>query len=406
YLINNGIDPVPYLYAQEWIDDLRNGTNTNPLFGDTDWIGMLVGRNSHSHNHSLNVNGGTDRINYFTSISHMNQDGVVENTNFKRYNVRSNVEAKINDYLTAGVNIGLRQELTNTPGIAPDNTAYMNPFYQAVRMLPNLPMYAPNGLPVSYNSNAGYVNPIAAVENSGYQRYKNNIFQGTININFKVPGVEGLEAKLVGSYDNTGQESKSWLTPYETMGRAREQVTGDFVHMSTLPGISKSILRQSYSASYRKTFQPSITYNRTFGEDHSLSLLGLYEWSRAGSNLFSAGASNFPIDIIQEINYGSKADEDLIASTGSSGVMDVRAGYVARANYAYKSRYLFEAVARWDASANFAPENRWKMFPAAGFGWVLSDENFFKDHIHFVDNLKIKASWGQAGNDRQGYGNF
>src|SRR5690606_3502918 len=145
-----------------------------------------------------------------------------------------------------------------------------------------------------------------------------NIFQGTMNVNFKVPGVEGLEAKVIASYDNTGTENKSWLTPYETMGRAREQVTGDFVHLTELPGITKNTVRQSYSTNFRKTFQPSISYSKTVNEDHSLSLLALYEWSRAGSNLFSAGASNLPITIIQDIDYGSRADEDLIIPTGST----------------------------------------------------------------------------------------
>lgn len=115
----------------------------------------------------------------------------------------------------------------------------MNPFYQAVRMLPNLPMYAPNGLPVAYQAGAGWVNPIASVANSGYQKLKSNIFQGTANIDFKVPGVTGLLAKVQGAYDYNSDESKSWLTPYPTMGRQRDQVAGDFVAMTTLPGSPK-----------------------------------------------------------------------------------------------------------------------------------------------------------------------
>ncbi|MFC3196093.1 SusC/RagA family TonB-linked outer membrane protein [Parapedobacter deserti] len=405
YFINHDMNPIPALYSPDLIEAVRNGTNTNPLFGNTDWMGMLLDNNSYSQHHGVTINGGNEHVRYFTSLAHLDQDGVIANTGFKRYNVRATVDATVNQYLTVGINLGLRQQLTNTPGISPDNSAYMNPFAQAARMLPNLPMYAPNGLPVSYNSNAGFVNPIASVEQSGYQRHKSNIFQGTMNVNFKVPGVEGLEAKVIASYDNTGQENKGWLTPYETMGRGREQVTGDFVHLYTVPGITKNSVRQSYNTNFRKTFQPSISYNKTLG-DHSLSLLALYEWSRAGSNLFSAGASNLPITVIQDIDYGSRADEDRIAPTGSTGVMDARAGYVGRVNYSYKGRYLLEAVTRWDASVNFAPENRWKAFPGAGAAWLLSEEDFFKEGVSFVDNLKLKASWGRAGSDRQGYGNF
>ncbi|NGM60802.1 TonB-dependent receptor [Sphingobacterium sp. SGG-5] len=400
YLTNNGASAFPILYDPALIEAVRNGTNTNPLFGDTDWVGLLAGRNSKSQNHSLTVNGGTEHLNYFSSISHMNQDGVVENTNFKRYNIRSNVEAKINEYITAGINIGLRQELTNTPGISPDNTAYMNPFYQAVRMLPNMPMYAENGLPVSYNSNAGFVNPIASVQNSGYQKTIRNVLEGTANINVRVPGVPGLEARVITSFDWAGRSTKGWLTPYETMGRAREQISGDFVHLYTAPGITKNTLRQSYSSKQRKTFQPAISYNRTFAEAHTVGLLAVYDYSRSEGNIFSTGASNFPITLIQDIDYGSSEKDDFIAPTGSTDTPESKAGYVFRGTYGYKDRYLLEVASRWDASVWFAPENRWKMFPSVGLGWIVSDEEFFQERFSFVDFFKVKGSYGKTGNDR------
>ncbi|TJZ61924.1 TonB-dependent receptor [Sphingobacterium olei] len=406
YREQNNIAAIPYLYAPEWIEAVRNGTNTNPLLGDTDWVGMLLANNSKSQHHGLTIDGGTDRVKYFTAIAHLDQDGVIKNTNFKRYNIRSNVETKINDYITVGVNLGLRQEQTNTPGISPDHGAFSSPFDQAVRMLPNVPMYAENGLPITYNANGGYVNPIASVEKSGYQRTRRNVLEGTANLNVKVPGVEGLEARVIASYDVAGREQKSWLTPYETMGLGRDQVTGTFLYMNTLPGITKNTLRQNYSANYRKSFQPAVSYNRTFNEDHSLGALLVYDWSQASSNIFSAGVSNLPITLIQEMDYGSVATDDQIRPTGSSGLVDSRAGYIARLNYGYKGRYLLEAVSRWDASINFAPQYRWEIFPAAGLAWVASEENFVADNFSFLDYLKFKTSVGRSGNDRQGYGSF
>jgi TonB-linked SusC/RagA family outer membrane protein len=266
-------------------------------------------------------------------------------------------------------------------------------------------MYAPNGLPVAYQAGAGWVNPIASVANSGYQKLKSNIFQGTANIDFKVPGVTGLLAKVQGAYDYNSDESKSWLTPYPTMGRQRDQVAGDFVAMTTLPGITKTSLRQSFAANYRSTWQASLNYNRTFG-DHSIGVLGLYEYAKTHGNQFGAGASNFPISIIQEINYGSASQEDIIKSTGSSDAESARAGFVTRLNYAFRDRYLVELVSRWDASANFAKENRWKSFPAIGLGWVVSNESFFKEAVPFADFLKLKGSIGRTGNDRAQVGSF
>src|SRR5690606_3083390 len=161
----------------------------------------------------------------------------------------------------------LREQLTKTPVISPDNRRWMNPFYQAVRILPNLTTYAPNGLPVAHQAEAGRINPISYVENTGNQKYKANFFQGQANGQLREPYITGLTARVQGAYDFNNQESKTWTSPYETMGRSRDQVSGDFVHMSTLPGINKTTLRQGYSASYRTTLQSSLNYATRFAND-------------------------------------------------------------------------------------------------------------------------------------------
>ena len=405
-LVNNNQSPVPYTYSQELIDAVRDGSNTNPLFGNTDWVGELAGRNSQSQHHSVTLSGGANNTQYFTSVSHMNQGGVVKNTDFKRYNVRTNLNSKLNDYLSVGVNVGLRNQKTNTPGISPDNTGYMNPWYQAVRMLPNRPMYAPNGLPTAYSSTVGALNPVASVDNSGYQRYNQNIFEGIANVNFYVPGITGLVAKVQAAYDYKDQESKSWIEPYKMMGYTLEQMTGDFFLINNPPGVTKTTLRQGHSADYKKTLQGSLNYNTTIKEDHSIGFLGLYEFSKGYGNSFATGASNFAIDLIQEINYGSDHKDDVISATGSSVAEKARAGIVTRFNYGFKDKYLLEAVARWDASANFAKENRWKAFPGAGVAWVASNEGFFDDLKSSIDFFKLKTSYGKSGNDRAQDGTF
>ena len=407
FLINTGQDPVAYPYSQEMIDGLRNGTNTNPLLGNTDWIGELMGRNSHSHHHSVTLSGGAENTQYFTSVSNMNQDGVIDNTDFKRYNVRTNLNSKLTDYLSVGFHVGLRNQITRTPGISPDNTAYLNPFYQAVRMLPNIPMYAENGLYTAYESGAGYVSPLASVAHSGYQRYNQNFFEGQAYANFYVPGVDGLVAKLQGAYDYSDQESKSWLSPYETMGMSRmirETNSGSYIHLKNSPGINRTTLRQGHSAAYRRTLQGSLNYNKTFN-DHTVGFLGLYEYSRNTGNNFATGASNFPITIIQEIQYGSKDEKDFVSPSGSSSAEIARAGIVSKLNYGYKDKYLFEGAIRWDATSNFAKQHRWKSFPGVGLGWVASKEDFMAE-VTAIDFLKFKTSYGKTGNARVQDGSF
>src|SRR5690606_3365170 len=165
-------------------------------------------------------------------------------------------------------------------------------------------------------------------------------------------------------------------------------------------------VRQSYQNTQRKTFQPAIQYNKVFGEDHAVGLLAVYDYSRLEGFIFSTGASNLPIDIIQDIDFGSAEDDDRIAPTGSTNTPESKAGYVFRGTYGYKDRYLLEVASRWDASVWFAPHNRWDIFPSVGLGWIASDEQFFKDNISFIDFLKIKGSYGKTGNDQVGSARF
>ena len=400
YLMHTGGSPAPYVYTEQQIEEVRNGTNTNPLLGNTDWVGQLVGRNSLSQHHSISIRGGSENVKYFTTLGILDQDGVVANTGFKRYNLRTNLDVQLNKIFSVSLDLGARQQNTSTPGISPDNTAYLNPFYQAVRMLPNMPMYAPNGLPTAHISNAGWVNPIASVEESGYQHGTSNILQSTISFNVKVPWVKGLQLKLLTAYDKTATENKSWLTPYSVMGRARDQVSGNYTMLNTLPGITRTTLRQSFSQNNRKVFQPSISYNGKF-KDHAVTGLVLYEWSRYNRSVFSTGASDFALTELHEIDFGSTAPASIILPTGSSGV-DSRAGYVGRINYSYKDRYLLEVATRYDASVNFPKEYRWQIFPAAAVGWIISKESFFDNLSKTINFLKVKGSIGRLGNDQTG----
>ncbi len=393
YFINTNGSPKAMVYTQEEIDAVRNGTNTNPLLGNTDWIGELLDKTSTTQTHSITLRGGTEKIKYFTNLGYLNQDGIVDRTDFKRYNARTNLDAEINPILSVALDLSVRQQKTTAPGILPDNTAYMNPFFQAVRMLPNMPKYY-NGIPTAYNSGAGYVNPLAAVSESGYQNTGSDIFQGGLTFNVNIPWVKGLKAKLLTTYDKTLTENKSWTSPYQLMGKQREQISGDYIAV-TPPGLTVNTLRQSYNQNNRMSFQPSLNYNGTFGE-HTFDVLALYEWSQYKNNLFSTGARNFALTELHEINFGSTDPLDFIAPTGSSGI-EARQGYVGRINYSYKNRYLVEVAARADASLNFPKEGRWGFFPGAGLGWIVSEESFFGDIKNTLSFLKVKASVGTTG---------
>jgi len=394
YLIATGKDPIPYTYTDEQIEALRNGTHSED-FGNTDWVRDLVDNVSMNQHHNITISGGTEKVVYFTSLGYFNQDGVVENTDFTRYNLRTKLDFQFNDYLSANLNVGARMEERNNPALVASNSAGSNPFSQAVRSIPNLPATY-NGLPTAaYRSGTG-MNPIAAVERSGYNRSKRGVFQTNLSFNLKIPQVEGLNLKLLTAYDKSMTESKRWTTPYELAVR-RLTSSGPVWSTSYPPGITTTTLRQGLSNVVQGTFQPSINYDRTFG-DHSLGALLLYEYSRYSNNSFTAGARNFPLSNIQELDFGSEAPEDFVAPIGSSNV-DSRSGYVGRIKYDFKDKYLLELAARYDGSSRFPEHNRWGFFPSLSAGWVLSREDFFEELDGPLSFLKIKGSWGKLGND-------
>lgn len=399
YLIATGKDPIPLTYTDEEIDALRNGTSESEFYGDTDWVGNLVDNTATTQQHNVTIDGGTEKVRYFTSLGYFNQEGVVENTDFTRYNLRTNLDVEFNEVLSANLGVGGRVEDRNNPGVPADNGAWMSPFYQAVRIHPNLPATAPNGMPVASRSGSGYVNPIASIGNSGYQQAGTAVLQTNLAFNVKVPAVEGLNLKLLTSYDRSFTETKKWLTPYNLMARERTS-TGWYWREVPTPTASTTSLVQGANNTFRSTFQPSINYERELG-DHNLGALFLYEFSMYGGSRFSAGARNFALGDIQELRFGSQAPEDFVVPSGSSSLSS-RSGYVGRLRYGFKNKYLAEVSARYDGSVNFPEQSRWGLFPAVSAGWVVSSEPFLASANDVLSFLKLKGSWGKLGNDRIG----
>lgn len=398
FLVHNGGNPIAYTYTDEEIEALRNGTNTNPFYGNTDWMEELLGHKSFTQHHNVSVRGGNESVRYFTSAGFLDQEGVVKGNDFKRYNLRSNLDFKLSNVFSATLDLGARKENRYSTGIPADNGLYMNPFFQAVRMLPNLPKYSPDGLPVGSPAGAGVVNPLAAIDQSGYQRYETSVMQATTTLNAALPWVKGLNAKVLVGYDRSIQEFKSWLQPYTLMVRRGSGGGSWYWQESLPPGITVNTLRQSISNDTRETFQPQITYETSLG-DHDLKVLAVYDYTKTHGNSFSTGARNFALTDLHEINYGSKDPLDFISPTGASD-KTARGGYVGRLNYGFRDKYLAEVVARYDASYNFAKENRWGLFPAASLGWVVSKEKFFEPLSNVVSFFKLRGSAGLLGNDR------
>ncbi len=390
----DGLDP---LFTEDIFNKVVNGDEEGK-YANTNWFKELMKDGAYSTHHNISVNGGADRAKYFLSLGYYDQDGIVDKFRFKRYNLRSNIDINLNLGFTLGLDLGARQEHRNSGYYSVDNQAWNNPIHMAQRMLPIVPTEY-EGLPVAATIAPFKFSPMAFNNKTGYNNSVYNLLQTSVTLGWNVPWVEGLNLKVKASYDKDYTTSKSWREQFEL--NSYNVYTEKYEKIESNHGDPKeSVLTKGAAEAQRFTLQPSISYSKSVGK-HDFSGLLLYEQSTYESENMYAAVQGFDLSTLHEINMGKKIlnDKKTDALSGVSYIFS-RAGFVGRLNYSYAGKYLAELVARYDGSMKFPAENRWGFFPAASFGWRLSEEAFFENIKGNIDNFKLRVSAGLLGNDR------
>lgn len=377
-------------FSDEEIDKIQNG-DPDGVLGNTDWTGALFKDFGGTQQHNISIIGGTDKFQYFVSGGMMDQDGIIPNSSFKRYNLRSNMDVQITNELRFSVDMAGRNEDRDNPGfnIAPNNE--YNPITQAIRVLPIIPKEY-NGLPTATGEGASTWNPLAGVNDSGFSQNDRSVFESSASLEYKVPFIKGLKAKMFFSFDKNYTETKTFLNKYNVA--KYDPATGTYA-TTQADGTGTSSLFQSSSSGQMLMSRPSVEYVNTFGV-HDLGVLFLYEYRETRGRSFQASRRNFLLDAIPELPF---AQEDTPNSVKGGSSNTKTAGYVGRLNYSYNKRYLAEFSFRYDGSYKFHEDYRWGFFPSFSAGWVMSEESFFKDAFPKVDKFKIRASVGELGRD-------
>jgi Outer membrane receptor proteins, mostly Fe transport len=349
--------------------------------------------------HDLSVNGGSENIRYFSSIGYYYQDGAFNNLNYNRYNLRSNVDAKISERLSVSLNLDASLQGRSRP-YWPYDGGDDDRMYDLYRGLLNKPSMMPWKIGDNYVRAYQQWNPIALIDNAGFSKWNRNTFNGLLRMDYKIPGIEGLKANATMNYRKYYDYNKTIRKKYDV---AEFEMTGGHSHIMTENVIKTLQLgdwENSAFASFNQnnsyTLNLSLNYDRVFGK-HAVTGLFLYEQSE-GNTAYLYGYRNKMLSTsIEQLFIGDAAAENKDA-TGSETETG-RLGYVGRFTYGFDNRYLVEANFRYDASLKFAPEGRWGFFPSVAVGWVMSEEPFIKDRWSFVDNLKLRVSHGLLGND-------
>lgn len=364
-------------YSQVNIDKFRNGTDRY-LYPNTDWQDVLF-REAPISSHNLSVRGGGDKTIYSFSVGHIDQDGILLGTSTKNYSVRLNLDSKVSDKFNYSVKISGRHDDTYAP---------VNGAGTIIGWVDRaLPMQSPRLADGSYaypwigfQSNA---QPLAgALEGENRTEY------------------DKLTANLFGEYEFIkGLKLKSTLgmETYDNLSSVfRPQI--DLVKPSDLSVYSLNVGGTPLSA-YRGydtrrdiTFQTTLNYKRTFGEHHNFDVLGGFNQETRNYKSVGASKDGLPSNSLQEIDAASINPQ----AYGSSSKFGLQS-YFGRLNYDFDSKYLFEANLRYDGSSNFGKGNKWGTFPSVSAGWNITNESFMKS-VTFINNLKLRASWGELGN--------
>ena len=361
------------------------------LYPNTDWLDEIIKPVSVQHKYGVSVNGGSDRVAYFVQFNGQYQDGIYEKsaTNYAQYNVRSNVDIKVTESLRLGVDLNVRRQQKNYSAFPSSSENDNGIFYTAIRMKPTGATYYPNGLL------RGGTNPAVLVQDlTGYDRTSINTINTTFNLGWDMSWLtEGLSVNARMAYDVVGEFRKNWLKNWDYW--EYDEIT-ELYNQRTISYWSSPVLHE-YQENYQTlTINTNINYERDFNGHHVSALAG-FEQSSYRYDTFNAGINSYDSDLLDEFFAGT-ADKSWYAIDGYAKET-ARRSFFGRIGYDWKSRYMIQAIIRFDGSENFPKESRWGIFPGVSLGWRISEEPFVKNNAPWLTNLKLRASYGEQGND-------
>ncbi|MDQ0966582.1 TonB-linked SusC/RagA family outer membrane protein [Flavobacterium sp. W4I14] len=375
-------------YTADQIEKFRNGSDPL-LYPNTDWINETLKKTALQSQHSLSVNGGSEDVKYYVSLGTIAQDGLYKNgaTKYNQYNFRTNVDANISKYIKVGLSVSGRQENRVFPQVGAGDL-----FRSIYRSKPIAAAYYPNGLPTTGIENA---NPAMQVTDiGGTNKNPTQVLNGILRATFIIPGVQGLSVDGFFSADKSNVFSKSFNKPY--LLYQYDQGTKNFNSVIVGGNNQKATLTESHKNESLLTSNIKLNYARKFNL-HDINAFVGYEQSENHLEYFDAQRFNFLSTSLPELSQGGTAATDFLNSGYSSNYN--RRSIISRLAYTYDDKYLFEGQLRVDGSSIFPQGKQYGVFPSASAGWVISKEKWFNENVKFIDNLKIRASYGALGND-------
>ena len=360
----------PDKYSADYIQKTLSGEDPNK-YPTTDWLGLIFNPAPQT-NHALSLSGGSDKSAFLLSLNYLNQDGIVKNVNAKRYSIRLNNDFTLSKRLKIGTDLSFNRRANTTPYLVDDVywTLYSD-------LAPTVVAQYPDG---SYGLGSSNKSPVAAAERSGYRNFnRNNLI---INLTGSYRILNGLSVNANYSANLYQDETKNYANSYTFL---------DYFSKRQLFKWNNSLYEENANLSEINK-RLSLDYVGTFGKHDLSAILGFQQTVRTEKRL-SGSRSMFYANDLQELPLGDPTTRDNGSSTNEWSLQSV----FGRINYSLAAKYLLEANFRYDGSSRFAEGRRYGLFPSFSAGWRISEEPFMKS-LSAVSNLKLRASWGQLGN--------
>lgn len=358
-------------YDETALQKFKDGSDPD-FYPNSDWLGTLLSENGLFNNHHLSIKGGGDKVTYSLAFNYHDKDGLIVNTNYNKFNVRANIDAQINSRLKLTTNMAVYHSNMTAPAAGISNL-----MHYAFRETPVTPIQLSNG---NYALFKNEHNSVAYAREGGTYKEINSNFQGNVGMELDI--IDGL--KLRGVAASTFNLTDN---PTHVNTMTFYQAGSDTPVKKTTNSITEYDIK-----SMELNLQAYLDYNKTFGKHTIGALLG-YSQIYKQTRYLQAYRKNLPnSNSLDQINAGEVTGQ---TTYGTEIEYALRSAF-GRVNYSYDDRYLLEANLRYDGTSRFPKNNRFGAFPSFSIGWRISEEEFFK--ADWVDNLKLRASWGLLGN--------
>lgn len=395
------MDGYPTVFTKAQVELMKNGDDSDG-WADTNWIDEVFGTGV-NYKHNITAQGGTDKLRYYTSLGYLNQQGNISAFTYEKYNLRSNVTSQVTKDLKLSLNLSAGMDNKSNPGFAAGDVAgdgWMSVARQTIAMHPYLPKTW-QGLPTAVAHNVNYVSPIAAVEQSGYNRNRGYEVQTNLELEYKAPFLKGLTARVMGSFDHGYSISKILATPFYVM-LASAPTDGstnmNYTRMVDVRGHTYNTLGEGVYSATSLLGNAQLQYTTTIADKHNVDAMLVGEMRQYDYRQIASYGKDLPFVELPELGFATPDDNPISGGSGLTRQM----GFVGRLRYDYDGKYLLELSGRYDGSYKFAGNvdgKRWGFFPAASMGWRVSEEEWMEDSKDWLTNLKLRASMGEVGVD-------